>query len=339
MLKRCSITVMILLSFCATVWGQTGGNNTYEFLNLTHSGLVSSLGGSNVSLNNGNINLAYHNPALLTSEMRDNAALDYVNYFAGVNYGLALYSWQVSGNGNMAGGVTFYSYGKFTEADQTGVITGEFTASEFSFPVIYSKNIDSLFTIGITFKPVLSHLERYTSFGFAFDFGAGYHNPDGLFSAGLVIRNAGLQLTKYASEERMKLPFGIEAGFSQKLEHAPLRFSLTLTHLEKYNLIYDSAENDENFIIGSRVIDNMMRHVVFGAEFIPGENFYISGGFNYLRRKDLDINTNLSAVGFSWGFGINTSLLNMEFARSVYHIAGTSTHISMIVKLDKLYDK
>ncbi|MBN2862303.1 MAG: hypothetical protein JXN62_04015, partial [Bacteroidales bacterium] len=48
---------------------QTGGDNVYEFLNLTHSGLVASLGGSNVSLNTENLNLVYHNPALLNSTM------------------------------------------------------------------------------------------------------------------------------------------------------------------------------------------------------------------------------------------------------------------------------
>ena len=31
-------------------FSQTGGDNVYEFLNLTHSGLISSLGGTNVSI-------------------------------------------------------------------------------------------------------------------------------------------------------------------------------------------------------------------------------------------------------------------------------------------------
>ena len=74
---------------------QTGGDNVYEFLNLTHSGLVSSLGGTNVSLFNDNLNLAYHNPSLLTPEMNKSLALNYVNYFAGVNYGMVMYSFSI----------------------------------------------------------------------------------------------------------------------------------------------------------------------------------------------------------------------------------------------------
>ena len=46
---------------------QTGGDNVYEFLNLTQSGHVAALGGSNVSLRSDDLNMAYHNPALLTA--------------------------------------------------------------------------------------------------------------------------------------------------------------------------------------------------------------------------------------------------------------------------------
>lgn len=332
--------MIIMISFCASTLGQTGGDNTYEFLDLTHSGLVASLGGTNVSLNNNNINLSYHNPALLGGTMANQLALDYVNYFAGINYGLALYGWQTAGKTNMAGGVTFYSYGKFTEADPTGTITGEFTASEFAFPLIFSRAIDSSFTVGITFKPVLSHLERYTSIGFAFDFGANYINPNGLFSAGLMVRNLGMQLTKYASEERMKLPFSIHAGVTQRLENAPLRFSLTLIHLERYNLLTELEESDSDsfYFADSKVIDNILRHTNIGVEIIPTETFYMSIGYNYLRRREMDPSYGVSGVGFSWGFGINTSLINIELAKS-FHLAGGSTHISMIVKMDKLYNR
>ena len=161
---------------------QTGGDNVYEFLNLTHSGLVSSLGGSNVSLTGNNLNLAYHNPALLNADMDKTIALNYVNYFAGINYGLAMYSRSFPGIGNFAAGLTYLNYGSFTEADATGMITGNFRASEYAFSFIYSREIDSVFSVGINFKPVLSSLEKYTSFGFAFDIGASWHSRNKLFS-------------------------------------------------------------------------------------------------------------------------------------------------------------
>jgi hypothetical protein len=341
--KKIILFILLIVPVMASN-AQTGGDNVYEFLNLTHSGLVSSVGGSNVSLNTDNLNLAYHNPALLNSNMNKNVVLNYVNYFAGVNYGLAMYSQSFEKTGSFAAGITYLNYGSFTEADPSGVITGSFTASEYAFSMIYSREIDTLFSAGINFKPVLSHLEKYTSFGFAFDIGAGYHNRSGLFSAGLVIRNAGLQVTKYAGEERQKLPFEIQAGFSQKLAHAPFRFSLTLKHLEKYDLTYqynndDTSSVTKDFLESSEFLENMMRHVVVGVELIPHKNFYLSTGFNYQRRQELQVESKISTVGFSWGFGITTSYLNIEFGRATYHLAGSSSHISLILKTDRIYSR
>jgi hypothetical protein len=331
-----------LISFIVpALKAQTGGDNIYEFLNLTHSGLVSSLGGSNVSLNIANLNLAYHNPSLLSDKMDKSLALNYVNYFAGINYGLVMYSRSFPGTGNFAAGLTYLNYGSFTEADVSGNITGSFSASEYALSLIYSRQIDSLFSIGINFKPVLSHLEKYTSFGFAFDLGAGYNSRSKLFSAGLVIKNIGLEVTTYAGEKRQKLPFEIQAGLSQKLAHAPFRFSLTLRHLEKFDLTYqytDSASSDR-YLQSSEFLENMLRHVILGIEFIPHKNFYLSAGYNYQRRKELQIESKMATAGFSWGFGINTNWLNIEFGRATFHLAGSSNHISLVIRPGMLYNK
>jgi hypothetical protein len=323
-------------------FSQTGGDNVYEFLNLTHSGLVSSLGGSNVSLQGNNLNLAYHNPALLNSDMNKSIALNYVNYFAGINYGLAMYSRSYQGTGNFAAGLTYLNYGSFTETDASGIITGNFNAAEYAFSFIYSREIDSLFTVGVNFKPVLSHLEKYTSFGFAFDIGASWHNRSNLFSAGLIIKNAGCQVSTYAGEARQNLPFEIQAGISQRLPYAPFRFSLTMKHLEKFDLTHlynNTASTESTDQVSSEFIENFMRHFVLGAELIPHKNFYFCGGYNYQRRRELQVDSKVSTVGFSWGFGINTSWLDIEFGRATYHLAGSSTNVSLIIRPDNIYKK
>jgi hypothetical protein len=341
MIRKFLYFVSFSMIFLPSV-SQTGGDNVYEFLNLTHSGLVSSLGGSNVSLQGNKLNLVYHNPGLLNSEMNNSMALNFVNYFAGVNYGLAMYSRSFEGVGNFAAGLTYLNYGSFTEADPTGAITGSFNASENAFSMIYSRSIDSLFTVGINLKGILSNLERYSSVGFAFDIGASWHNRSNLFSAGLVIRNAGYQVTTYAGEPRQKLPFEILAGVSQRLPHAPLRFSLTLKHLEKFDLTHQYSNlsptgNSEK--VSSEFMENLMRHAVVGAELIPHKNFYFSAGYNYQRRRELQVESNVSTVGFSWGFGINTSWLDLELGRATYHLAGSSTHVSLIIRPGNIYKK
>lgn len=338
---------IILFSLTTTLSsGQTGGDNVYEFLNLTYSGLVSSLGGMNVSLRSGDLNLAYQNPALLNSDMDKSLTLNYVNYFAGINYGMTMYARSFPGIGNFATGLTYLNYGSFKETDESGNITGTFSAAEYALSLIYSRDIDSLFSVGANFKPVLSHLEKYSSFGFALDIGATFHSRNNLFSAGLVIKNAGLQITTYTGNTHEKLPFEIQAGVSQKLAHAPFRFSLTLRHLERYDLTYNYGTADSTVASSgsqnpktSDFFENVMRHVIIGAELIPHKNFYISAGYNYQRRKELQIDSKVSTVGFSWGFGINTSFLSLGFGRATYHLAGASNNVSLILRPDLLYKK
>lgn len=338
---------IILLNFTVTLSsGQTGGDNVYEFLNLTHSGLVSSLGGVNVSLRSGDLNLAYHNPALLNSDMDRSLAINYVNYFAGINYGMTMYARSFRGTGNFAAGITYLNYGSFKETDESGNITGTFSAAEYALSLIYSRDIDSLFSVGANLKPVLSHLEKYTSFGFALDIGALYHSRNNLFSAGLVIKNAGLQITTYAGEAHEKLPFEIQAGVSQRLAHAPFRFSLTLRHLERFDLTYKYESTSSTGVStgiespkSSDFFENVLRHMVIGTELIPHKNFYISAGYNYQRRRELQIDSKVSTVGFSWGFGINTSILSIGFGRATFHLAGASNNVSLILRPDLLFKK
>ena len=328
----------IIFAFCclqASLFSQTGGDNVYEFLNLTHSAYVTSVGGYNVSAFNNDPNLAYHNPGLLNSSMNGAVALDYVNYMAGINYGMAMYSKSYEGIGVFGVGMTYLNYGEFIGADPSSVITGTFLASEYAMSLMYSRSIDSLFNIGINAKPILSHLESYTSFGMAVDIGASWHNNSELFSAGITFKNIGVQITPYQSEKRQPLPFEIQAGASQKLPHAPFRFSLTLRHLEKFDLTHeyiDSSTSSGQSDFG----ENLLRHVILGAEFIPHKNFYINGGYNYQRRSELKVDARGSTVGFSWGFGIKTSVIDIEFGRAAYHLAGSSNHITMIFRPDMM---
>jgi hypothetical protein len=341
-MRKKVLNILLVSTILSPSFSQTGGDNIYEFLNLTHSGFVASLGGTNVSLQGNNLNLAYHNPALLNSGMNKTLALNYVNYFAGINYGLAMYSRSFPETGNFAAGLTYLNYGSFTETDASGIITGNFGAAEYAFSMIYSREIDSLFTVGVNFKPVLSNLEKYTSFGFAFDIGAAWHNRTNLFSTGIVIKNAGYQVTTYAGEPRQKLPFEIQAGLSQRLIYAPLRFSLTLKHLEKFDLTHQyevSSSTGNSSPVSSEFIENLMRHIILGVELIPHKNFYFSGGYNYQRRRELEVDSKVSTVGFSWGFGIKTSWLDIEFGRATFHLAGSSNHVSLIVRPDNIYKK
>ena len=341
---RGKIITLFLLLLCQIALAQKGGESTYSFLGLANAARVAALGGEVVSLRDGDINMVFHNPALLTYEMHNNLSLNYVNYFAGVNYGYASYAYSVSDIGNFGAGMHYVNYGTFDRTDELGNIQGTFKASEYALNLFYSRSfLDSALTAGVNLKPIFSSLEQYTSFGLAVDLGVSYHLSSSLTTFGLVLKNMGAQITSYTAN-RESLPFEIQAGITQGLAHAPFRFTLTFQHLERWDLSYTLQDDDVSFSGGDSetsgfdaFADNLMRHVVLGTEFLIGKNFHVDLGYNYKRRKEMKVNARPGMVGFSAGFGFRVSKFHFSFGRASYHLAGGTSHFSLTTNLSEFY--
>jgi len=63
---RGKIITLFLLLLCQIALAQKGGESTYSFLGLANAARVAALGGEVVSIRDGDINMVFHNPALLT---------------------------------------------------------------------------------------------------------------------------------------------------------------------------------------------------------------------------------------------------------------------------------
>ncbi|MEZ5072826.1 MAG: type IX secretion system protein PorQ [Bacteroidales bacterium] len=334
----------ILFCFPVLLQAQKGGDATYSFLGLTNAARVAALGGEIVSLADDDINLVFHNPALLSPAMDRHLTLNYINYFAGVNIGYASYARTLDRWGTFSGGIHYVDYGTFERTDEYGNDQGSFRASEYALNLVHVRPVlDSALILGINFKPVYSSLENYHSLGLAVDVGLLYRIPSSLTSLALVVKNAGFQVFTYAGT-REKLPFEIQAGLTQSLAHAPFRFHLTLQHLEKWDLRYETDGTDDA-LFGEEVStsrfdvigDQMMRHVVLGTEFLLGENFHIDLGYNYKRRQEMKVTARPGMVGFSWGVGFRISKFHVAFGRASYHLAGGTSHFSLTTNLSDFY--
>ncbi len=339
---RKSVILLLLLAIGIRSLSQIGGTHTYDFLNLINSARVASFGGDVIAINDNDFNLVFHNPALLIPEMNHDMVINYVNYFTDINYGYAAYGTKIKDYGIFSGGIQYINYGEFIAADERGLVTGEFKAAEYAINLVYSRSIDSSFRAGVNVKPIISTLEKYTSLGIATDLGVVYNKPRSLFTAALVIKNIGTQLKRYTNSKE-SLPFNIQLGISQKLKHAPLLFSVTFDHLEKWDLTYDKPveetelspigeENTESTI--DKISDQFMRHIILGIEFSPVNNFYVRAGYNYRRRKEMLIESKTSTIGFSWGFGVKISKFHLSYGRATYHLAGASNHFSVSTNFD-----
>jgi hypothetical protein len=332
-----------------TLYGQPGGK-AFQFLEVTNSARVAALGGDAVAMHDNDLDLPYHNPAMLNAEMRHELVINYVNYFAGVNYGYASAATALK-KGTIAGGIHYLNYGKFQGADENGTLTNTFRAADYSINVLYSRPLDSLFTIGLTMKTIFSDLESYNASAIAVDVGLLYHNPASRFSAGLVIRNAGFQMnTYYPNGAHEPLPFEIALGVSQSLKYAPLTFFVVADHLEKWDLRYTTeADKDkaEDPLTGTSsekqgfdlAFDKFMRHLVIGTEIRLGKIISLRAGYNYRRRQELKIDTRPGMVGFSWGIGVKVSKFKISYGHPAFHIAGGGNYFSLSMNLDELSKK
>jgi hypothetical protein len=204
--------------------------------------------------------------------------------------------------------------------------------------------------VGINLKPVYSVLEHYKSFGIVVDAGFSYYNPKRQFAAGLVLKNFGTQIKPYTAKNYEPIDFDLQFGVTKKLKHAPLRISITAQHLENWKLVYTdpiSSTSESDLLTGetkkesniSKKGDELMRHIIIGAEATITKSFYIGLGYNYQRRKEMLVATRPFMVGTSWGFGFRISKFHFSYARACYNLAGASNLFSISTNFADFYKK
>lgn len=319
---------------------QIGGESTYQFLELTNSARLAALGGTQVAvIDSLDLNLPFHNPALLHSEMDNSVLVNYVNYLTDINYGYVSYAKSYEGIGNFAVGMHYINYGEFDEATESGELTGAtFNAAEYALNLIYSNNYKRL-NYGVNLKPILSSFESYQSVGIAADFGVNFLTKSGNTSLALVARNVGTQITTYYENgNRESIPFNLQMGITQRLSHAPVVLHATMQHLNNWDLA--KADEDPGFDIETiydreeNLLKQTMRHLVLGIEVLPTENFTLRAGYNYQRRQELKFDEKGSTVGFSAGFGLKIKRFRLDYGISRFHLAGSSNLFSLAINLN-----
>jgi hypothetical protein len=337
--KKFFLLSLSLLLFTSAGYSQLGGRYSYAFLQEAVSARLAALGGNQASINDKDVNVGFVNPSLITPGLHNNLALNYVNYFSGVNYGSVQYARTFNKVGNFMGSLQFMDYGTFDYADESGNLSGTFGASDFALTVGWGRQLDSLFSIGAAAKLIYAFYEGYTSFGFAVDVAGTYQSKSG-WSMSLIARNLGMQLTTMTPGTRDPLPFTLQYAVSKRLKHVPFLFSFVYDHIEKWDLTYTDPNNPSGGvdpITGepqekegfSKIADQFMRHIIIGGEIYIGKNIVLRGGYNYRRRQEMKINERPGMVGFSWGIGVRVYKFKINYARSTYHQAGSPNYLSL----------
>lgn len=343
-MKRLFAYLLIVL-LVSELSAQVTGNTTYNFLRLSSSARVSSLGGNQIAVRDNDPFLAIDNPSLLNEEMDNKLSLTYLDYLSDINFGFASYTKSFDSLGTFNAAVKYINYGDFTETDAAGNEIGSFTAGEYAYVIGYGYEIDTNFSVGANIKGIYSSLYDYQSFGMAADLGLTYYSEKRRVTLALVAKNMGRQITSYTEADlREDMPFEMQLGFTKRFKRVPLRVGVIWQHLQIWDLNYENPNElvEESSLLGSEeqsdddenpFFENLKRHLIFNAEFLISENFNVRLGYNYLHRRELRIDEELGTVGLSWGFGLRVSKFHLSYARSAFHQAGATNTFSVSTRL------
>lgn len=332
--------------FPLAVCAQIGGNSTFEFVSLPYSARENAFGGNVVTTVVKDLPFALKNPSLLdssyTNEVSGNWGLLHMKE-TGIGLGTIGYAHALSHDITLAGGINFINYGSFSGYDEDGNKIANFFPQEYELICGASYPIRENLFIGTNLKPILSYMESYSSYGLLFDLGISYKTEKNCFS--ITARNFGWQLKPYVEGNREPIPYSIDLGYSQKLEHAPIRFNLTYEDLQKFDLSYaenkkvtnnDFYNDDEE----RKFVDfgkKFLKHVNISTEILLGKNIVVMGGYNYRKSQELSFGNTKYGAGLSAGVALNLSRFSISYGWAKQQAAGGRNFFTLKFNAETIY--
>ena len=318
------ICLMASLSVQAQIKGS--GSSVFHFLSLPASSRLNALGGENVAIADDDISMAFINPALLTANTDKVLQLNYAYYLVGTMFGSAMYGHNYEDN-YFGATIHYLDYGKMQYADEFGNLLGTtFTAKDICLNLMYARQLGPMFRVGATIKPIFSVYEAYTSFALGADVGGHFQTADSTFQMGLALRNIGWQLKSFYEDDfgqhTEMLPLNLELGLAYRLAHAPLRFSLTIHNLQRWNIAPASED--------IKWYDMLFRHTIWAIDILPkSEKFYLTLSYNHRRQTEMNITDIKSLAGFALGAGVRIHKFRIGFALSQYTKSNFTYQVSI----------
>ncbi len=323
--------ILLLVLFCTPILPLRAQESTsvFNFLNLPTSSHATALGGKNISLVEDDISLAFHNPALLVGVSDKTIGLNFMSFMKGSKSGSASYTQHIGERGSWGAGAQFVGYGSMKGTSAEGEILGDMSALDMALSGTYSYMLGEYWSGGATGKFIYSKYGEFTSCALAVDLGVNYFLEEKDFSLSAVARNIGGQVKAFGDHHE-RLPFDMEVGFTKGLGHAPIKISLTMMDLTRWNSNdYYSAGKKTS---AGRIFTN---HFNLGVDITPADLFYIAAGFNFRRAYEMKAAGSSRAAGLSFGAGLNLSRFKLGLAYGKYHVGAPTLAFSLSYSLHK----
>ncbi|MGV3631705.1 MAG: type IX secretion system protein PorQ [Bacteroidota bacterium] len=333
-----------LFLVCVTVSAraQTGGGNSYSFLDLPFNARSAALGNDFISSRDEDVNLAIQNPSLYNSSMDRMLGFNQALLAGGINYGMLTYARKY--NEQLTGGFSlrYVTYGNMERRNEAGVSEGKFYAGDFIVSSGVSKQLNPLISVGANINLVYSQLESYSSFGVAADLAGIYELKEKNLVMTALVKNAGYQLKSYTKGNRAPLPAEFQFAIAHKVKHAPFRFTLLLHHLNKFDLTYvvpgqkptiDALTGDTIPVQLPGIGEKIFRHLTYQVELIFSKNFHLRTAFDYHLRQEMKVAARPGISGFSFGIGMKFKRFSLDYGLVAYSAAGFNNQLTLNLNL------
>ena len=333
------ITFFFIFSICS-IKGQVGGEQIYQFLNLSSSARQVALGGEVLTLLD-DVNQPIWNPSVINEDLDNKLSVNYTSYLAGINIGSLSYSKLITRRfGVIHGSIKYLDYGTLIGSDEQGNETGNFGASDIAVSIGYAFNIPKTnFFIGSNVRFINATISNFSSIGISTDIALLYNNPYKSYTITLVARNIGTQIQTFNGEKE-QTPFKLALGGSYLLEHVPLKWYATIDNIQKWNISVANPSERTTDLEGNvseaniNFLKNTFRHFIIGAELFPKRKINLRLGYNFRRAAELKLQEVRTFGGFSFGFGIKMKKVKLNYAYSKYHSAANASTFSLLINLD-----
>ncbi len=332
-MKRSIVIALVLVVSLARA--QTGGNASFQFLEIPAHSRLAALGGVNVSLADRDGNFVFNNPALVGDTLAGLASAGYLFYLADIGQATFLYTPEIKQAGVFAVGVRHLNYGELVGYDASGSETGTFNSGETEI-VIGKAHQVGVFRVGASVKGVFSNLAGFRGSALLTDLGGVFIHPKKGITAGLVIRNLGFVLNEFSETSNSDLPFDVQLGTTIKPEHMPLRFSLTIYNLARLGKAYDDPADPDDDLSS---VNKIMQHVTMGFEVLIHKNVNLLMGYNGLRQQELANADGSGMRGLTLGFSVRMKQVECVASRASYSAGNAAYSVTLNVNTKALLMK
>ena len=289
----------------------------FTFLRLPVSAHVAALGGDNVTIDDDDPTLIFHNPALICNTADKSINLNFMTYMEGAKTASASFVKAWGERATWGVSAQYMNYGSMKEMTPDNIELGDFSAKDIAVAGTFAYLLSNRWSGGVTLRFVSSSIAGYNSIGIASDLGLNYFDEERGWSISAVAKNLGGQVKAY-QDEYEKIPLDLLIGVSKRLNAAPIRFSATFSRLNRW---------DTSFI----------QHVALGVDVFIGENIYIAGGYNFRRRDEMKVSdgdgSSSHGAGLSVGAGLSLKRFKLNVAYAKYHVSASSILINATYSL------